>query len=183
MKNFKDRKELTVEEAQKAYANGYAILVYDEESHFKDICIGLPPVHWKANTYKFYYATKEEAETYTFVEYKIHEETSKHGKRIPKKIQEQVMEDYTSRNTSAKAIASKYNISKKAVYRILQRYNIQYSRCSFKRIPKALHKNIIEEFILNGVSSKQLAQDYDISVSSVYRILHKYGYNKTWGKI
>jgi len=183
MKNFKDRRELTVEEAQEAYEKGYGILVCREEPHFKDICMRLSPVGWGGNVYKFYYATKEEVEAYTFGEYKIHEETSKHGKRIPKATQELVVDDYIKHNISARDIALKYSISKKAVYRILQRHHIQYNKCSFKRISKAIHKSIIEEFILNGVSSKQLAQDYNISVSSVYRILHKYGYNKTWSKV
>jgi len=133
MKNFKNRKELTIEEAQKAYDNGYGILVVSNDNEYISVCNNVAPIVWVDGLYKFYYATQEEV--------------------------------------------NKYDVHKQ--FKI---YNNKL-KCIRKRIPKVLHKSIIEEFILNGISSRQLAKDYDISVASVYRIIHKYGYNKTWGKI
>ncbi len=88
-----------------------------------------------------------------------------------------IREEYDSGNISQKELGIKYNVSKTVIYNIVS--NITYKQDNYEVIKKSkfkltdkVRKNIIEEYITEDISQRQLAKKYNVSQRTICCILN-----------
>ena len=91
-------------------------------------------------------------------------------------ISEKIIEDYTTNKLSIKAISRKYNISKQRITRFLKSKNITIDKDRAKltnsiKLSDDKINSVIEKY-KNGILIKDIADQEDLTIMIVSRILH-----------
>jgi uncharacterized protein (DUF433 family) len=110
------------------------------------------------------------------------------GKKIEFSVEQEkdIIDLYNKQNMSLRTIAGKYKCDKRVISNVLKRNNISlkstYHDDAYNKIKQVDIENIIQKYI-GGLSSYQIAREYEVTPSRITQILRKNNIERTDMKI